>query len=75
MSQFHALPHTATFLEARAPRKALLSRLTTALTVARTRRALAQMDAASLADIGLSSTQVRTEMRRPFWDIAPQCVR
>ena len=75
MSQFHALPHTATFLEAREPRKALLSRLTTALTVARTRRALAQMDAASLADIGLSSAQVRTKMRRPFWDIAPQCVR
>lgn len=83
MSQYHALPH-AVALNARisffevAPRKtneSLLTRLHTAFTVARTRRALAQMDARTLADIGLTEDQAAFEAARPIWDIKPQCMR
>lgn len=82
MSQNHALPH-AVALNARislfgtaAPcRSSFVSQLKTALTVARTRRALNKADSATLADIGLSAEAARMEARRAFFDIAPQTVR
>ncbi len=79
MSTHHALPHAValdtrvSFSEVATSPKALIANLRTALTVARTRRVLAQMDAAALADIGLTQAQARHETRRSFWDIAPQC--
>lgn len=79
MSQYHALPH-AVALNARvslfesAPRnESLLSRLHTAFTVARTRRALSKMDAHTLADIGLTHEQAQFEAQRAVWDIKAQC--
>ena len=81
MSKFHALPHAAafdariSFFEVTTPRANVLSQLKTALTVARTRRALAQMDARTLADIGLTEDQAAFEAARPIWDIKPQCMR
>ncbi len=33
------------------------------------RRALANLDSAALADIGLTRAQVATELNRSFWDI------
>ena len=82
MSKFQALPHAValnariSFFEVAAPRRpSLLSQLKTAITVARTRRALATMDKCQLADIGLCVEDARREARRSFFDIAPQCVR
>ena len=37
----------------------------------RQRRALARLDAAALADIGITAAQAMTEARRPVWDVAP----
>lgn len=79
MSTYQALPHAValnarvSFFEVAKPRQSLIAQLRTALTVARTRRMLAKMDTAALADIGLTHAQARTEVRRGFWDIAPQC--
>ncbi len=39
------------------------------LSVARHRAALAKLDAARLADIGLTPTVARAEAARPFWDV------
>ncbi len=39
--------------------------------LARQRRALAEMDAHRLSDIGLSAEEARREAARPFWD-APE---
>ncbi len=78
MSQFHALPQALTLntaLGLNAARPSILARLQVALTVAKSRRALASMDAATLADIGLTQQQARAEARRNFWDIAPQCAQ
>jgi uncharacterized protein YjiS (DUF1127 family) len=48
--------------------KSLLSRLVTLNAVYRQRRALAALDAAALADLGLSRSEAETEAARPFWD-------
>ena len=80
MSKFHALPHAAafdariSFFEVTTPRANVLSQLKTALTVARTRRALIKMSDAELADVGLTAAAARHEARRSFFDIAPQCM-
>ncbi|MCH2167231.1 MAG: DUF1127 domain-containing protein [Oceanicola sp.] len=37
--------------------------------LARQRRALARLDAATLRDLGLSAADVDREVARPFWDI------
>lgn len=74
MNHLNALPH-AIALNARisffapAPARAsLLTRLGTAVAAARTRRALAQLDAHQLADIGLTQEQASAEANRPLWD-------
>jgi uncharacterized protein YjiS (DUF1127 family) len=46
----------------------LFQRIKTALMVARSRRALAKLDAAELADIGLTHEQAQIEVNRPIWD-------
>ena len=47
--------------------KAVLNRLFTWSAVARERRALAEMDASRLADIGLTTKTARREAAKPFW--------
>ena len=81
MSKYHALPHAValdariSFFEVASPRRTnMLIQLKTALTVARTRRALSKMNAAELADVGLTADAARREARRSFFDIAPQCM-
>ena len=39
------------------------------ISLARSRRELAKLDAASLRDVGLDSLQAHQESQRPFWDI------
>ncbi|MEO1000877.1 MAG: DUF1127 domain-containing protein [Pseudomonadota bacterium] len=39
------------------------------LRTARERRALARLDAARLADLGLTAREASAEARRPFWDL------
>ena len=51
----------------RAARKSLMDYLA----LRRQRRALRQLDANGLSDIGLTQAQAEAEARRPFWD-APQ---
>lgn len=46
-----------------------LSRLRTALRVAAERRALAALDPAALADMGISPAEAAREVRRSFWDL------
>lgn len=48
--------------------RSLASRIAHALDVARSRRALARLDAALLDDIGLTERQARNEANRPAWD-------
>ena len=43
--------------------------LTTLLSVWRSRRALAQLDAHALADIGVSAKSAHTEAGKPIWDV------
>ncbi|MEM6759954.1 MAG: DUF1127 domain-containing protein [Pseudomonadota bacterium] len=43
--------------------------LHTALTVWRTRRALARLDAAQLADIGVTPRAARREATKSIWDV------
>ena len=38
------------------------------LRVARSRRALATLDATQLEDLGISASEARNEAARPFWD-------
>ncbi len=44
-------------------------RLSTVITLARSRRALAGLDKAALRDVGLTASEARIEARRPFWDL------
>lgn len=37
--------------------------------LAHQRRSLAKLDAAALADLGLSQADARSEAARPFWDV------
>lgn len=46
----------------------LLTRITHWLNVARSRRALAALDATQLEDLGISASEAREEAARPFWD-------
>ena len=46
-----------------------LSRIRTALAVARERRMLARLDSDALTDLGLTEDQVAREVARPFWDL------
>lgn len=39
------------------------------VTLYRQRRALTRLDAAALADLGISRTEARQEARRPVWDV------
>jgi len=50
-----------------AARKAAILWPARMLSVWRQRRALAQLDAARLDDIGLTPTEARREASRPFW--------
>jgi len=50
------------------PRPSRLS-LRRMIEVARQRRALARLDDAALADLGLSRRAARTEAARPVWDL------
>ncbi|MEP1355263.1 MAG: DUF1127 domain-containing protein [Tateyamaria sp.] len=43
--------------------------LTTLLSVWRSRRALAQLDANALADIGVSAKSAHKEAAKPIWDV------
>ena len=43
--------------------------LTTLLSVWRSRRALAQLDAHALADIGISAKRAHVEASKPIWDV------
>ncbi|MGY3439286.1 MULTISPECIES: DUF1127 domain-containing protein [unclassified Marinovum] len=55
---------------ARSPRKrAALPRLAELAALYRQRRALAQLDPARLADIGVSASEAQQEAARPFWDV------
>jgi uncharacterized protein YjiS (DUF1127 family) len=46
----------------------MLERFSRWFTLARERRALAQLDERALHDIGLSRADAEEEARRPFWD-------
>lgn len=55
-----------------APRKVTLSTL---LSLNSQRRALADMDQATLKDIGLTRDAAAAEARRPFWDIPAEWLK
>lgn len=46
-----------------------LAKLAQVLKVRRQRRQLAQLDAAALADMGLTQSDVRAELQRSAWDV------
>ncbi|MCH2078800.1 MAG: DUF1127 domain-containing protein [Rhodobacteraceae bacterium] len=46
----------------------IVARVSHWLNVARSRRALAALDAMQLADLGISATEAHDEASRPFWD-------
>ncbi|GAA3853238.1 DUF1127 domain-containing protein [Celeribacter arenosi] len=50
----------------RAP--SIVSRVVTALKLARTRQSLSKLDDHMLADIGLTREEARRESERPLWD-------
>ena len=56
-------------------RRRPVSVLTAALDCWRSRRALARLDAAGLADIGVSAEEARSEGGRAVWDIPPSWLR
>lgn len=49
--------------------------LATLIGLARSRRALAQLDEARLKDLGLSSHDAQVEANRPFWDVPAHWVK
>ena len=53
----------------RPARRALAPRLMDIIALAKSRRALAGLDADALADIGLSRAEALHEARRPVWDM------
>ena len=54
------------------PRRSLFARLTSMLTVRAERRRLAELDDATLRDIGLTRDQALREALRPIWDVPPR---
>jgi len=46
----------------------LLQRIKSAIAIARSRRALAKLDADGLADVGLTREQAQIEANRSVWD-------
>lgn len=54
------------------PRRSLFTRLVAMLTVRAERRRLADLDDATLRDIGLSRDQAMREALRPMWDVPPR---
>ncbi|MBK5935180.1 uncharacterized protein YjiS (DUF1127 family) [Rhodovulum imhoffii] len=60
----HSRPHTAP-----AGLSRLVRHFSLALTAARQRRHLAQLDDALLRDIGLTRQDVQHELERPVWDV------
>jgi|32_taG_2_1085360.scaffolds.fasta_scaffold13254_3 uncharacterized protein YjiS (DUF1127 family) len=50
---------------------ALMTRLSVMRATRRQRRALARLDVAALADIGLTPEAAAAEARRPVWDVTP----
>ena len=53
----------------------LLSRLRLARLARAQRRQLARLDAAGLADIGITPDQAMAEKRRPIWDVPASWLR
>ncbi|MCF1708759.1 DUF1127 domain-containing protein [Tabrizicola sp. J26] len=53
-------------------RRNLFARLVAMLTVRAERRRLADLDDATLRDIGLSRDQAMREALRPMWDVPPR---
>ncbi len=54
-----------------ARRKGLIARILDALALTRQRRALAELDDALLADLGLTREEAEAEARRSGWDAPP----
>ncbi|MDX1822143.1 MAG: DUF1127 domain-containing protein [Paracoccaceae bacterium] len=48
-----------------------MTRLSVMRATRRQRRALARLDVAALADIGLTPEAAAAEARRPVWDVTP----
>jgi uncharacterized protein YjiS (DUF1127 family) len=65
--------HTSTLAVARVQSSGtladLLARLRLGLTARHQRKQLLTLDAARLADIGLTADQARAEAARPLWDV------
>lgn len=64
-----ARPEAGSLRPAAAPARGLLRRIRLWIRVAGERRALAELDARALRDIGLSREDARREIARPFWDL------
>jgi uncharacterized protein YjiS (DUF1127 family) len=64
-------PRSALFPVVLTARLGVLDRLLTLYSIHNERRALAQMDASRLSDIGVSRSAARAESRRAAWD-APE---
>jgi uncharacterized protein YjiS (DUF1127 family) len=59
----------------RRARRNLVGLMLAALAARRERRALARLDSDRLRDIGLTSSQVRTEATRPIWNVPAHWLR
>ena len=59
----------STTLPLRRARPSLLARLVFMMDVAKSRRALNQLDAGQLEDVGLSTKEADGEVARGFWDV------
>ncbi len=55
--------------------KTLIARLVELQAIHKERRALAEMDADRLADMGLSASEAEREARRPVWDAPERWLR
>ncbi|MEG3662320.1 DUF1127 domain-containing protein [Celeribacter halophilus] len=60
----HGLPRTT----GAQPSRSLVARLRMAMAISRQRRALARLDEARLADLGLTRKEALSEAARPMWD-------
>lgn len=56
-------------------RLSLLTRVQNAMALRRQRRALAQLDARALADVGITQSDAKTEAQRPVWDVPGHWLR